>query len=945
MEREPDAQRPREAETIADMDSDPGDAKRLSTIGRYVILDSVGMGGMGLVCAAYDPKLNRRIALKLLRNASSDEASTAGRNRLFREAQALARLSHPNVVTVHDVDVFEGQVYIAMEFVEGMTLREWLRKEERSWKEVLEKFILAGRGLAAAHQADIIHRDFKPSNVLISKEGEVRVADFGVAKERDRPERDVEGERAEFENRRRTAGASHAEDTATAQDALIEEIQSNYSLELTVAGRMVGTPAYMAPEQHMGLHVGPATDQYSFCVSLYEALYDRLPFEGTDRRDQLAKMAEGKLPPVPKEGPAGHVPGWLHKILARGLRPHPSERWPSMEALLAALERDPIKRLRRVAVIGVGVLGLVAGAIGIAVDFGPEEEVNLCPATRDEILEHWNEERRAEIDQVFRISSKPFANDASRRTSQTLDRWAEQWATSREAICEATRVGQQSQQLLDVRMLCLDHRALELDAMVNLFLEADDEIVERSVSAAHSLIDPRICETVQDTRDVDEQAAQDPVTLEQIRAMEADLNRAFALASADKFDESLPLQARVVARAREGAHQRILARALYDLGESQVETGDVKGGEASLREAIELSAKLGDGELEARAWLRLIFLIARQPDRYEDGKAWSLAASSALARAGAGASPKLAVVYESTLGALELSEEKLAEAVERYDEALELAREVYGEDHPVTINMMMNYGVSLARHDPDRVDEALDPLLEAVSRSREVFGGSHPTLARVYLNLGSVYFVGQKFDKAEAAFREALDIRERIWGLDAPTLANPLQMLAKIEGIRGRHEEALHELERVRAIHAQVKGEASPEVAGVLTDIAVLQQRLGRYAEARMTFEEVADLYATIYPDSHLHIGGFEKRRCKFFIEAQLWAEAVAACERALAIDEQFGAKNSIQIQVLELLAEGERGRGRSLAAERVQERIAELERELEAEETKKNEKKAAGED
>ena len=152
--------RPREADTIADMDSDPGDARKLSTVGRYVVLDSVGMGGMGLVCAAYDPKLNRKIALKLLRNASNDEASTAGRNRLFREAQALAKLSHPNVVTVHDVDVFEGQVYIAMEFVEGTTLREWLRDESRSWKQILEKFILAGRGLAAAHQADIIHRDF-----------------------------------------------------------------------------------------------------------------------------------------------------------------------------------------------------------------------------------------------------------------------------------------------------------------------------------------------------------------------------------------------------------------------------------------------------------------------------------------------------------------------------------------------------------------------------------------------------------------------------------------------------------------------------------------------------------------------------------------------------------------------------------------------------------------
>ena len=272
-------ERPQQADTIADAESDPGEAKRLSTIGRYVVLDSVGMGGMGLVCAAYDPKLNRKIALKLLRNASNEEASTAGRNRLFREAQALARLSHANVVTVHDVDVFEGQVYIAMEFVEGTTLREWLRDRSRTWQDILEKFILAGRGLAAAHKADIIHRDFKPSNVLIGKDGEVRVADFGVAKEHERPGRDLERERLEFDRRRHTAAANAAETTSD-EDALIDEIQSNLSVELTIAGRMVGTPAYMAPEQHMGLHVGPYTDQYAFCVSLYEALYGAASIRG-----------------------------------------------------------------------------------------------------------------------------------------------------------------------------------------------------------------------------------------------------------------------------------------------------------------------------------------------------------------------------------------------------------------------------------------------------------------------------------------------------------------------------------------------------------------------------------------------------------------------------------------------------------------------------------------
>jgi tRNA A-37 threonylcarbamoyl transferase component Bud32/tetratricopeptide (TPR) repeat protein len=925
MDGQPQSQpRPREADTIADAESDPGEAKKLSTIGRYVVLDSVGMGGMGLVCAAYDPKLNRKIALKLLRNASDEEASTAGRNRLFREAQALAQLSHPNVVTVHDVDVFEGQVYIAMEFVEGMTLREWLRERPRTWKEILEKFILAGRGLAAAHEADIIHRDFKPSNVLIGKDGAVRVADFGVAKERDRPQRDAERERLDFERRRHTASLNASE--TTSEDALIDEIQSNISIDLTVAGRMVGTPAYMAPEQHMGLHVGPYTDQYAFCVSLYEALYGRLPFEGIDRRDQLAKMAEGKLPLAPKSGDVRSVPSWLHKLLARGLRPHPSERWPSMDALLTALERDPIKRIRRGAVLGVGLLGIGAGAFGLAWGLVPDEDVSYCPALADDIAGHWNPERRAQIEQVFLASETPYANDSFRRVAQTFDGWASTWAASRVEICEATRVGEQSADLLDVRMYCLERRANEFDAMVNLFIEADAAVVERSVSAAHDIGDPRACVGVRDTGEIADRQL-DRAAREQIAEMNADLDRAFALRSADKHGESLPLQARVVERARKLPHSHTLTRALYELAESQFETGDSKGGEASLREAIELSSTLGDAQREAEIWTRLIFYLGSEQQRFREGHAWALAASAALIRAGG--APELGVRYEGTMGSLELAESHFDQAIVHYGRALELARETFGEDHPTTIRMMMNYGISLARVTRHHA-QAEAVLLEAVTRSKDVYGPLHPWLATVYLNLGSHYFVAKQHDKAEVACRAALHIRERVGGADAPTLAGPLQMLAKLMLKREGFAEALVDLERVLAILSKSKGERSREVSGVLLDIATAQQGLDRFAEARATFDRVETIYAEIYADGHLHVGGLEKRRCDLFIDMELWGEAVAACERALAIDERFTSELDIELEVYELLVKAERGRGHEAAAERAQQRVVELELEIE---------------
>ncbi|WP_052556713.1 serine/threonine-protein kinase [Enhygromyxa salina] len=901
------------------MDSDPGDAKQLSVVGRYVILESIGMGGMGMVCAAYDPKLNRKIALKLLRNTATDEASTAGRNRLFREAQALAKLSHPNVVTVHDVDVFEGQVYIAMEFVEGSTLRDWLGEQPRTWQEILAKFVLAGRGIAAAHQADIIHRDFKPSNVLISVDGDVRVADFGVAKEHER-QINAERDRQEFERRRHTASSGSGFDsTTTAEHALIDEIQSNISMDLTVAGRMVGTPAYMAPEQHMGLRVGPYTDQYSFCVSFYEALYGRLPFEGTDRRDQLAKMAGGKPPQPPKEANTRNVPNWLFKVLARGLSAHPTERWPSMEAMLAALDRDPAKRVRRFAALGVGVVGLATGLLGLAFGFGnTEDQVSHCPALAQDIERHWNADRRADVEDAFSASSKPFADDAARRAISRLDGWSAVWGQSRVEICEATWVGEQSDELLDVRMYCLEQRARELDAMVDLFVEADDEIVERAVSAVHALSDPRACALVRETGEIDDRQL-DNIAREQISQMELDLNRAFALASAEKYEESLPLQERVVARARELPHPRTLSRALYDQSQSQFETGKFELGEASLREGIELAAQLGDVEQEARAWIRLIFYLGSQQHRFAEGHAWTLAAGSALVRAGG--SPKLEIPFEGAVAALELAEGHFEPAVEHFGRALNLARQEYGEIHPITIRIMMNYGSSVARIDAPK-GEAEAVLLETVSRSKDAYGPNHPHLATAYYNLGNVYWVTDQTDKAEPAFRETLRIREQIGGPDAPNLANPLHALARIARNASRLEQALADFERVLVIHTKTKGENSREVAAAHTDIGVTQQELGRFEDARASFDQAGVVYAKIYPDGHRHIGGLEKRRCNLFVEAQLWAEAVDACERALAIAARFEAEPEIEREVYELIVAAERGRGRIGAAERAQQRV-----------------------
>jgi formylglycine-generating enzyme required for sulfatase activity len=313
-------------------------------VGRYLILGRVGSGAMGVVYGAYDPELDRRIALKLL-NGEARGHDLAARARLLREAKAMARVEHPNVIAVHDVGVFEERVFLAMEFLAGGTLREWLEDGPRGWREVLAAFLDAGRGLAAAHAAGLVHRDFKPENVLLDKDGRPRVVDFGLAREAAPPD----------DGKPVASVASYV----TAVPALAA---ANPLETLTRTGAVMGTPAYMAPEQFLGEPTDARTDQFSFCVALHEALYGERPFAGDSVLSLLRNVMDGTLQPLAAER---DVPAWIRRVLARGLAAERSERWPSMAALIAALEDDPRVRQRRRVLSSVALVTALAGVLGV----------------------------------------------------------------------------------------------------------------------------------------------------------------------------------------------------------------------------------------------------------------------------------------------------------------------------------------------------------------------------------------------------------------------------------------------------------------------------------------------------------------------------------------------------------------------------------------------------
>jgi serine/threonine protein kinase len=314
---------------------------RGTTLGRYVLLDRVGAGGMGVVYAAYDPELDRRIALKVLKSdAYGDVMASAGPSRLLREAQAMAKLAHTNVVTVHDVGTLGREVFIAMEFIDGVSLRAWLRDRPRTLEHILEAFAHAGRGLAAAHAEGLVHRDFKPDNVLVAPNGRVVVTDFGLAR-RKNPE-DA------------TTQASHPGASATAR--VIKALED----AIRTAGA-AGTPAYMAPEQHTGGEITEATDQFSFCVALHEALYGQHPFRGSDPVSLSTSVVDNVRRPLPSE--VHRVPRRIRRALERGMSNDPDRRWPSMRALLAQLGPGPTVARRKWLALGLGGFGLASAVV------------------------------------------------------------------------------------------------------------------------------------------------------------------------------------------------------------------------------------------------------------------------------------------------------------------------------------------------------------------------------------------------------------------------------------------------------------------------------------------------------------------------------------------------------------------------------------------------------
>ncbi|MEM6997188.1 MAG: serine/threonine-protein kinase, partial [Myxococcota bacterium] len=429
---------------------DPG-----SRIDHYVVDEAIGRGGMGVVLRARDTALDRDVAIKLLSRRSGAQAS----ERLTREAQAMAKLQHPNVVTVHGVGRYQDRVYLAMELVGGGTLREWCQVADRRWEEVVAMFLQAGEGLAAAHRAGLVHRDFKPSNVMVGEDGRVLVTDFGIAS----LQPSSEGVPSDGE----------------APDP-----------RLTQTGVVMGTPRFMAPEQFSGGEVDARADQFAFAVSLYKGLYRGFPYAGRTMQALQRSLTEGAPTPPPQDTA---VPRATWRVLERGLRRDADERYPTLAELLAGLRRvlERRRRAKRWTIVaGVAVVGIGAGALASEVT-----ETRPCQGLGGQLKTAWGDARREAVAHALGSVTDPGATHTADAVTAALDRYAAEWTETAEGVCRATHVeGTQSDALLDLRMQCLDQSRLSLRSLSELLAtRSETGVLRQSISAVRSLPSPAKC--------------------------------------------------------------------------------------------------------------------------------------------------------------------------------------------------------------------------------------------------------------------------------------------------------------------------------------------------------------------------------------------------------------------------------------------------------------------
>ncbi len=779
-------------------------------VGRYAIEHRIGRGGMGEVFRAHDGELDRAVAIKRLDRSFDKQV-------LLREARAAAQLAHPNVVTVHEVGEVDGAAFLAMEFVEGATLAGWLEAKPRTTAEICKVLVQAGRGLAAAHARGLVHRDFKPDNVLVDHSDRARVADFGLARAAPVP-----------------------------TDALAGAAPDATSL--------AGTPAYLAPELLYGAIPDPRTDQFALGITAFEALYGTYPFAGKSAEAIWAAMAEGALREVPK----ARVPAWLDRHVRRALAVKPEDRWPSVAALVDAIERGP--RRRWPAVVGAAVLVNLAVVAWLV----SRPHAATCDAHLIDRL--WNSEARAlHALQLQRAAPQSATMIAS--ALHAADDWSAAWSLGAEAACHVDgpeRTARQS---------CLDGGLAQLRATLAMWQLPDAEMADRSLRAIIALPSPDAC------------GIHPPPPA---RVPQPTIDRVAKLAALEGDGRVGDAEAWIVPLLAETLTDPVThARVLQIAGRVERELNDHVHARAYEVAAAHEAAANGDDEVTFRA------LLEQSRDLDENGRAQEAlgiadAADAIAVRAGLHHEDEIAMARGAAFGRTG----REAEAIAEWRRAITILVPLSARDRRARLLLASAYGAiggTLGRQLKER--EALEMMERGLAIDTAELGPDHPEVATGLADLASTELTLQRYDDATAHYQRARQILLSRHG-------KLTEFVAACDLGLGNIARAKNNIPLARSYYALAGREMAATVTANNPDLATIDENLAwcdrvednnpgavdHFTHA-IALREAAQLTGIELADDHVELG-------TVLFELERSAEARPHIERGLALHDQVGSSD-----------------------------------------------------
>lgn len=834
--------------------------------GRYHLLTTLGAGGMGSVHLAFDPLLERRVALKILRSPascgpSSELATEPGtgakagsgpdQERLQLEARTLAKLDHPNIVDVYDVGSEHGRVYIAMEYLQGQTMRRWL-DEARGWRVIVEIMLQAGRALAAAHATGLVHRDFKPDNIMIDAEGRATVVDFGIVRSIGSRDPELDNELVATHKARRSKKSASRD-------------------KLTTTGSVMGTPAYMAPEQSSGVPCDGRADEFSFCVTFFEALYGRRPFQDYGTHEGLAAHA-AMQPDLPEH--ARFVPKWLHALLVTGLSGDPRDRHGSMERLVGAIEAQlhGAKSSRRAWAGGLALAGMLLAVTQHSELLGASDP---CPRAHDQWQQVWTDEQKATIELAMTQTRVPWAADTWSRIERRIDARVNTWLDVHTRVCTETRVlNRASDRDFDERMRCLRLDRARLGAISSELAQADAEMMSRALQAAESIPDPERCLDAVELRK-SRPWPQDWATLREVELLRMELATVNTAYETGRWRRAAKIGHALNHKALELGYRPLLAETNLLLSNISFDLGNADAALEHARATVLHASASGFRTPAAAATIRQIFTLSTigkvdAADALVD-EAWNRLAA-------AGTPYDLESLLLNNQGIIAAIRGKLATAHEHFSAAIAASRSHVGPQSSEMSGVINN--LALVHKAEGNFAEALELLQESVRLDTAALGPDHPELAlskaniaRTRLNLGQPRQAVVGARRALALCESAAGDRSQGCAFNRKILRSALYMLgahreieqlnrgrntgkqsryaradqwagnARLEFARGRLKPALAQLERALAVFEPERDDEGRPQLELLDLAARIYFAHGRLDRAESLWRTTIDRY------------------------------------------------------------------------------------------------------